>query len=114
MKLLLGSLVASFALQASAQNYGNIHQIDPNDIPAVCRTICTPVYYLSQVCNELAPRVQAGYNGLFQGECFCRAGNAAYAISLCAGCVTQQGINDINNNGKSRLPTKWLGPEAME
>ncbi|KAJ9144515.1 hypothetical protein NKR23_g5927 [Pleurostoma richardsiae] len=86
------STVVGLGIIALAQD------IDSNDVPRECRSVCDPVTRLTRTCDRQNDDDDSGYI-----NCVCSADNAQTAIPLCEACVAVYDTNDGHDNDVNDL-----------
>ena len=110
MKLLLFIFLAGFALLGLAQDFDDIDDIDNDDVPSACLSICTPAIGLTNVCDDMFDDDDNDdddndddddddNDDRLEANCVCTAGKASTVIPLCAACVAQNRPTEANDNG---------------
>lgn len=78
------NLALIFALSA----IGLAQDIDANDVPGQCTSVCASLVTLTRDCDNSTNDDAAELN------CLCNATNASTLIPLCAACISQNGDRD--------------------
>jgi hypothetical protein len=87
--MLAKNMFLVFALSA----IGLAQDVDDNDVPQQCRSVCASVVTLSNTCDRQNNDNDAGYL-----NCVCTSQDASSQIPLCEACVAAND-NDGRDNG---------------
>jgi hypothetical protein len=88
MKLISISFLALGSIFVTAQD------IDNNDVPSECRSVCASVVSLTTTCDAQNDDDDSGYI-----NCVCSGPNATTEIPACEACVANYDTNDGHDNG---------------
>ncbi|KXT01892.1 hypothetical protein AC578_2170 [Pseudocercospora eumusae] len=97
-----------FAVLAAAIAVVRSEDLEPNDVPPECRSICQPAIDLENSCDRQFDDDDNDNNNSDQQyrDCVCKAQNANQALSACQNCVVQYpnyfidaDDNDTDDNG---------------
>ncbi|KAI4705729.1 hypothetical protein J4E81_000613 [Alternaria sp. BMP 2799] len=83
-------LAVVFALSA----IGLAQDVDQDDVPMQCRSVCDSVTRLTRDCDT------STNDDMAERQCICNGQNANTAVPLCAACIMQNGgemDNDVND-----------------
>ncbi|KXT01893.1 hypothetical protein AC578_2170 [Pseudocercospora eumusae] len=80
-----------FAVLAAAIAVVRSEDLEPNDVPPECRSICQPAIDLENSCDRQFDDDDNDNNNSDQQyrDCVCKAQNANQALSACQNCVVQ-------------------------
>ncbi|KAH7346565.1 hypothetical protein BKA65DRAFT_384601, partial [Rhexocercosporidium sp. MPI-PUGE-AT-0058] len=92
MQLIKVSVLALLSSYVAAQD------IDNNDVPPQCRTVCATVVNLTETCDRQNNDNDSGYI-----NCVCSGTNAAAEIPACEACIANFDRNDGSDNDVNDL-----------
>lgn len=84
------------ALCLAFATLGYTQDVDSDDIPSQCRSVCDPIVSLTERCDR-----EDNGDGDRRLNCVCTGPDASSQIPLCAACYAQYDPNDGNDNGMS-------------